>query len=97
MLNVKALNIFVIMCGDRGYYSVRTSGSPFVDDPAEFTVYRNQINAERFIRKQLKHHSKEIERVAAIDPQTDRTTWYLKYCRARIEDWENAEVVRIVD
>jgi|TARA_B110000971_G_C19617009_1_gene322983 hypothetical protein len=91
--SAKNLNIFVIMNGSRGYYSSRTGGSPFLNDPAEFTLFRNQVNAERMIRREIKSLLGRIEsdEKRSVNPQ------YIAGHRTRLAEWEAAEVVQIVN
>lgn len=91
MPSVKKLNVFVIMCGERGYYSTRTGGSAFREDPADFTLFRNYTNADRLIRREVKSL---VNRVALYEGKdSGLETEY----RKRLAEWEEAEVVKVVD
>lgn len=96
-MNVKALNIFVIMCGDRGYYGTRTGGSAFREDPVEFTIYRNYTNADKLIRREVKSLEKRIADLEAREDLNERMKHYLESNKEHLKEWKNAEVVRVVD
>ena len=91
MPSVKKLNVFVIMCGERGYYSTRTGGSAFREDPVDFTLFRNYTNAERLIRREVKILQKHIE-IAE-----DRNLEWVQTHYDNLAEWEKAEVVKVVD
>ena len=97
MVNVKALNVFVIMSGDRGYYSTRAGDSAFREDPVEFTLYRNYTNADKFLRREVKNLNKKIARLKARDELTEHMQNVLQLWEKCLKEWENAEVVRVVD
>jgi len=93
MINVKSLNVFVIMNGDNGYYSNRTGGSAFREDPVEFTLFRNYTNADRKIRGMMKMYRRNIQH--AKDKGLEQR--YIDHDEAALIEWSNAEVVKVVD
>ena len=78
-------------------YSTRTSGSAFREDPVEFALYRNYTNADKFIRRQVKNLESQIAGLEARKDLNELMRSSLKYNKDRLEEWKNAEVVRIAD
>lgn len=94
---VKDLNVFVIMSEERGYYSTRTGGSAFREDPTQFTLYRNYTNADKYIRREVKNLEKQVADLKSRDDLTGHLQSFLQNRLERLEEWKKAEVVRIVD
>ena len=90
MVTAKQLGIFVIMWGDRGYYSSRAGGSAFRSEPEDFSIFRNAGNAQKTIRKEIRNIKGRIELAKERGYPTAND-------EQRLLEWEQAEVVPIVN
>ena len=89
----QSLKLFVIMNGDRGYHSVRAGGSAFRDNPEDFTLFRNEKNAERLINREIQ----KLKGLIMMCKERDLDSQYIAGYNDLLAEWAWAEVHQVVN